>query len=161
MWTLAALLFPALALPLLLQFAGADHLPSLRVPALWPVELWVIAIAGIVATGAGVLDWRFHRGGLRTVSRPERRAELIALALGALLFVLLAAASAGEPRPALAVPVVAIALTTAGFIVFDETRYHQRCGRYETLLHRLLVGGNTLAFLAWFHWCFVRVGALA
>ena len=80
----------------------------------------------------------------------------MALALGVPLFTLLAAASVMSKPAHLLVPIVAIALAMAGLIVFDETRFHRACGRYETLLHRLLVGGNGVAFLAWVHWCFTR-----
>jgi hypothetical protein len=42
-------------------------------------------------------------------------------------------------------------------ICYDEFVFHRkRCGRYETMLHRLLVFGNGIAWLAWMHWCFVR-----
>jgi len=160
MWTLAAVLFPALLLPLLLGVAQGP-LPRLGQPATWPLELWCVAVAGTVATFAGVLDWRFHRRGGRRIARAEHRAELLALSLGAVLFALLAAASVCERSGSLMVPVVAVALATAGLIVFDETRFHRACGRYETCLHRLLVGGNGIAFLAWFHWCFAGGGTLA
>lgn len=161
MGSLAALLFPALALPLLLALSSAAHLPALGAPRTWPSELWIVASAGTLATAAGLLDWRLHRRGQRRVSPAERRAELLALLAGALLFVLLAAASTREPRRALAAPIVAVALLTAALIAFDESRFHRRCSWYETLLHRLLVGGQALAFLAWFHWCFAREGAVA
>lgn len=155
MSTLLAVLFPAFALPLLLVAGRAATLPRLLEPATWPAELWVIAVAGTAATAAGVLDWRFHRTGGRQVARAEHRAELWALGGGAVLFGLLAAASVLPSRERLLVPIVALALVVAGLIAFDETRFHRACGRYETRLHRVLVGGNGLAFLAWLHWCFV------
>ena len=156
MATLACVLFPAIALPLLL-LAGPSvsaHVPRLWELRAWPPELWVAAVAGTFATAAGVLDWRFHRGGGRRIARAEHAAELWALALGVPLFLLLGAASVLERRAFLLVPTVAVALVVAGLIVFDETRFHRACGRYETSLHRVLVGGNGIAFLAWFHWCF-------
>ena len=162
MSTLIAVLLPAVLMPaMLLLAAGQPRIPGLLDFASWPVELWILAPAGIIATVAGVLDWRFHRGGGRRIPSAEHRAELWALALGVPVFGLLATASTVlDPAPLL-VPTVAIALVIAGLIVFDETRFHRACGRYETVLHRLLVGGNGIAFLAWFHWCFagVPVGA--
>ncbi len=154
MTTLIGVLAPALAMPLLMALFGGTRLPCLFGPERWPAEFWVMAVAGTAATAAGVLDWRFHRGGGRVVPSAERRAEAAALLTGALVFALLAFASCrADPRPLL-VPVIAVALATATLIAFDEARFHRRCGRRETLLHRLLVGGNGVAFLAWCHWCF-------
>lgn len=122
-----------------------------------PGELFVIASAGAVATACGLLDWRYHRAGRRVVPRAEQRAEALALVGGGLpLFVCMAAASTtGHPRPWLLGAIVAALFATGG-IVFDEVRFHRRCSRYETLLHRGLVGGNGVAFLAWFTWCLER-----
>jgi hypothetical protein len=144
--TLLAVLLPALLMPLLLGLAPAScALPQLQDPGAWPAAFWCMAVAGSAATCAGVLDWRFHRGGGRRVSRAEHRAELAALGLGAPLFGLLACASlAADPR---------LWLVMAALIAFDETRFHRACGCYETGLHRVLVGGNTIAFLAWLSWC--------
>ncbi len=157
MSTLIAVLLPAVLMPVLLLVAGErPGLPRLFELSTWPTELWILAAAGAVATVAGVLDWAFHRGGGRVIPRAEHRAELWALALGVPLFALLAVASvARDPGPML-VPIIAVALAMAGLIVFDETRFHRACGRYETLLHRLLVSGNGVAFLAWLHWCYSR-----
>ena len=92
------------------------------------------------------------------MGRAEHHSELVALAGGGLpLFVLMAAASV-VPRPQrLLIPVLLVVLFTAVTISYDEFVFHRkRCGAYETLLHRLLVFGNGLAWLAWMHWCFVR-----
>ena len=152
--TLLAVLLPALLMPLLLWLAPVDApLPTLQQPGDWPAAFWCMAVAGAAATCAGVLDWRFHRGGGRLVSRAEHRAELAALGLGAPLFGLLACASlAANPRAWL-VPIVTVALVMSALIAFDETRFHRACGRYETVLHRVLVGGHAVAFLAWLSWC--------
>lgn len=112
-----------------------------------------MALAGTTATLAGLLDWRFHRHGGRRIAAAERRAELLALALGLPLFVLLALTSGPVPLRTLLVPIVAVALAMTALIMFDEVRFHRACGRYETLLHRFLVGGNGIAFLAWLAWC--------
>jgi len=157
MTTLIAVLLPAVLMPALLVLAGdRPELPRLFALSTWPVELWILAIGGTTATVAGVLDWSFHRRGARPIPHAEHRAELMALALGVPLFALLVFASTIERPSALLVPIVGVALVIAGLIVFDETRFHRACGRYETALHRLLVGGNGIAFLAWMHWCFTR-----
>jgi len=160
--SLAALLTPALAMVLLLWLAPpAWSLPRLTALASWPSAFWVMAIGGAVATCAGVLDWRFHRSGGRRIAREERRAELLALSLGVPLFALLTLASGPLPLRSVLVPIVGVALVMTGLIVFDEVRFHRACGRYETLLHRLLVGGNGTAFLAWLAWCAQREAGLA
>lgn len=157
MLSLAAVLAPALAMPLLLCLAPRTWaLPALISPLNWPVPFWIMAASGAVATGAGVLDWRFHRGGGRRVPPAEHRAELMALALGIPLFALLALASGPVPLRIVLVPIVAVALGMTGLIVFDEVRFHRACGGYETLLHRVLVGGNGIAFMAWLAWCAQR-----
>ena len=77
MSTLIALILPAVLLPALLVAAGErPELPRLFALSTWPVELWVLAISGAIATVAGVLDWSFHRHGGRRVPRAEHRAEL-------------------------------------------------------------------------------------
>ena len=157
MFALLAVLAPALAMPLLLWLAPpAWPLPRLGSLASWPAAFWLMGIAGCIATGAGVLDWHFHRGGGRRIARAEHSAELLALSLGAPLFALLTLASGPLPLSSVLVPIVAVALLMAALIVFDEVRFHRACGRYETLLHRLLVGGNAIAFLAWLGWCAQR-----
>src|SRR5688500_17804386 len=98
MRSLIAVLVPALAMPLLLWLApGAWSLPPVASPGTWPTAFWVMALAGVAATAAGVLDWRFHRVGGRRIAPAERRAELQALSLGVPLFALLALASGPVP----------------------------------------------------------------
>jgi hypothetical protein len=128
--------------------------------AAYPWEFWAVLASGVVATAAGVLDWCYHRSGRTVVGAAEHRSELAALAGGGVpLFVLMAAASV-LPRPQpLLLPILAVVLLTAALICYDEFVFHRkRCGAYETTLHRLLVFGNGLAWLAWMHWCFVRGG---
>jgi len=157
---LAAVLAPGAVFALLLATTGVrpglEWLHPLDLAAA-PTELWFIALFGGAATVCGLLDWRYHRAGHRVVPRAEQRAECVALVGGGVpLFVLMCGASvATAPRPWL-LGAVAVALFTAGAIVFDETRFHRRCSRYETLLHRGLVGGNGLAWLAWLSWCLER-----
>jgi hypothetical protein len=59
------------------------------------------------------------------------------------------------------VPIFVVSFAMTGLIVFDEVRFHRACGRYEMLLHRFLVGGNGVAFLAWLSWCAERGGGHA
>src|SRR5260370_1419300 len=55
-----------------------------------PWEFWVILASGLVATAAGVADWRYHRSGKTFIGDREHRSELAALAGGGLpLFVLM------------------------------------------------------------------------
>jgi hypothetical protein len=157
--TLIALFLPSLLFGLgLLLLRDQPRFSWLSSIRLYPWELWVLLASGAVATAAGLLDWRFHRSGKTTVGRAEHHSELVALAGGGLpLFVLMAAASV-VPRPQLLlVPVLLVVLFTAVVISYDEFVFHRkRCGAYETFLHRLLVFGNGIAWLAWMHWCFVR-----
>jgi hypothetical protein len=160
--TLAALFLPGALFGLgLLLVRDQPRFAWLSSLSLYPWELWVILVSGLVATTAGVLDWRYHRSGRTVVGAAEHRSELLALAAGGVpLFVLMAVASV-LPRPrVLLLPILVIVLFTAALICYDEFVFHRkRCGAYETLLHRLLVFGNGLAWLAWTHWCFVRGGA--
>ncbi|QDU84622.1 hypothetical protein Pla163_17330 [Planctomycetes bacterium Pla163] len=141
----------------LVLFTRAHGLDWLASPTHAPLELWLIAIFGTIASVCGVLDWRYHRAGHRIVPTLEQRAESFALVLGgAPLFVFMAVASvASTPRPWI-LAASAVSLYTAGAIVFDEVRFHRRCSSYETLLHRGLVGGNAIAYLAWLSWCLAR-----
>jgi hypothetical protein len=153
-----AMLVPALLFQLGL-FLCRDHarFAWLRDVRAYPWELWAIAVCGTAATLGGVLDWRFHRSGETVVGRREHRAHLLALAAGGMpLFALMAAASI-SPRPArFLLPVLVVLIYTVVMICYDEFVFHLRCGRFETITHRLLTCGNGLAFLAWAHWCFVR-----
>ncbi|HZI09431.1 MAG TPA: hypothetical protein VE153_03510 [Myxococcus sp.] len=129
-------------------------------PSRHPWELWVVALAGTVATAAGVADWRYHRtAGLR-VGPNEHRAELLALAGGGLpLFLLMCAASVARRPQVFLLPVLGVLLWTVVLICYDEFVFHRRrCDGHEALLHRTLLAGHAGAFLAWAHFCFVREG---
>jgi hypothetical protein len=124
----------------------------------YPWEFWAVALFGGIATLAGIADWRYHRSGKTTVGAAEHRSELLALVGGGVpLFGLMAAASVIDRPALLLLPILIVVLATAVLICYDEFVFHRkRCGSYETILHRLLVFGNGLAWLAWVHWCFVR-----
>jgi hypothetical protein len=158
-WTLVALFVPgtlfAIGLFLLsatAQFAWLAH------PSAYPWELWMMGSCGVIATTAGLADWRYHRSGAAAIGGAEHRSELLALAGGGLpLFVLMSLASLLARPALLLIPVLIVVLFTTVMICYDEFVFHRkRCGRYETMLHRLLVFGNGAAWLAWTHWCFVR-----
>jgi hypothetical protein len=127
-------------------------------PWLHPWEFWVILVSGLAATVAGVLDYAYHRSGKTVIGRPEHNSELAALAGGGVpLFVLMAVASVVSQPRWLLLPILVVVLATTVMICYDEFVFHRkRCGAYETLLHRVLVLGNGVAWLAWCHWCFVR-----
>ena len=158
-WTLLALFVPGLLFGLGLFLLRRDsRFDWLTRPSAYPWELWLMGVCGSVATMAGVADWRYHRSGSAAIGGPEHRSELIALAGGGVpLFVLMALASLlARPAPLL-LPIPIVVLFATAMICYDEFVFHRkRCGRYETMLHRLLVFGNGAAWLAWMHWCFVR-----
>jgi hypothetical protein len=124
----------------------------------YPWELWGIAICGSIATLAGVADWAYHRSGRTMIGRKEHHSELLALAGGGVpLFLLMSLASVLDRPVLVLIPVIVVVLFITTLICYDELLFHRkRCGRYETALHRVLVFGNGLAWLAWAHWCFVR-----
>lgn len=139
------------------------HAGDPRIAWLHPGRSWhfaAIAACGAVASGAGMLDWRFHRTGGRTIPAEERRAEFVALMLGAgPLFLLMCCATLAERPGAWLVPVLLAAGATVVAVCRDEFRYHRRCGRRETAYHVTLVAGMSAAWLAWMHGCFVARGA--
>ena len=155
----AALLVPALLFPLGLFLLREDaRFAWLRDVRAYPWEFWVVAICGVVATLGGVMDWVFHRSGDTVIGQGEHRAHLLGLTTGGIpLFALMALASI-TARPALfLIPVLVLLIYTVVVVCYDEFVFHRRCGRYESCMHRMLTLGNALAFLAWAHWCFVRV----
>ena len=157
--TLIALFVPA-CLFVLGLFLIQDHPRYQWLHSLpdFPIEFWVIAGSGLIATMAGVADWSFHRSGQTSIGAKEHFSELLALAAGGVpLFGLMAAASLIDRPRILLLPVIVCVLFTAILICYDEFVFHRkRCGGYETTLHRLLVFGNGVAWLAWMNWCFVR-----
>jgi hypothetical protein len=126
-------------------------------PTAWPLELWLIAVGGSLATLAGMADFIWHVRGLRSVSRREERGEIVALALGgAPLFVIMAMASVAADPKAFLLPALVTAMFTVVCVCHDEFVYHRMaCGRTEAFFHRTIIFGNAIAFMAWFHWVFV------
>lgn len=156
---LLALFFPAVLFGIgLILMRHHPRYAWISSAALYPWEFWAILASGLVATTAGALDWKYHRSGKVVIGRPEHQSELAALAVGAgPLFALMAAASVIECPQVLLLPILVFVLFTTVLICYDEFVFHRkRCGVYETLLHRLLVFGNGIAWLVWMHWCFVR-----
>jgi hypothetical protein len=123
--------------------------------AQYPWQLWAIGALGIIASLGGAGDWLYHKVYV-TVGPREHHSHMLALGAGGLVFVLMAAASLlSQPAPLLIPIIIALLLTTA-LICYDEFAFHiRRCKPFETLLHRMLVFGNGLAFLCWVHWVFV------
>lgn len=122
-------------------------------------EIYVIALCGIVATCGGVLDWIFHRDPLKMrISEKERNAEGWALGFGGgTMFFLMVWASFVEYREKLLIPIIVTLIYTTVMICYDEFIFHRkRCGKQETRYHRMLVFGNGIAWMAWFHFIFVR-----
>ena len=131
----------------------------------WPWQMWVLALAGTAATVAGMLDWMYHRWMTKcAISKKERQCELIALACGGVpVFGMMMLASVSAKPLTWLLPVLVAVIFTTALICYDEFIFHRkRCQKLETRLHRVLVFGNGIAWLAWAHWCFVeRASTLA
>jgi hypothetical protein len=139
----------------------ANRLPWPGGAAGVPWEAWAVGATGIAGAVAAIADYRYHTRVVKAVSPLEERVELIALGFGGLpMFVVMAMASfAHDPRPFLPAVAALLAFTTAA-ICYDEFVFHRRrCAAYENALHKVIVGGNGAAWLAWFHWVFVRARA--
>jgi len=140
---------------LLFLWLTDDRFGWVWLPASQPVELWIVALCGVVGTAGGTADWLYHR--LYVAAGPrEHRAHVLALAGGGVpLFLLMAAASVSvDPRPYL-VPILVFALATTVVICYDEFMFHQRrCLPVENAMHWASVFGNGAAWLAWMHWIF-------
>ncbi len=139
--------------------ARTERFAWLQRPAMYPWELWVVAVAGLTATTAGVLDWRYHRRTGVVVGVNERRAEFLALGLGGVpLFLLLALATVSTKPRAWLVPIFVAMLATTWLVAFDEFAFHRkRCKGIEPALHTTLLLGHAVAALAWVHLVFVRL----
>lgn len=122
-----------------------------------PWQFYIMGIFGIIATVGGVLDWKYHRNPLNMKIPPkEREAEALALGAGGLpmFFLMWLAMLSSKPSNYL-VPIIIVLIYTVVAISYDEFVFHiKRCGKIETLYHRMLVLGNAIAWLAWFHFIF-------
>jgi hypothetical protein len=157
--SLIALLVPALGMTVALAWTAHSHGWEWVFQRKWPWQLWVLAVCGSTATLAGIADWLFHRIAAKcAISRKERRCELLALAAGGIpVFAMMLAASVSARPLQWLLPVIVAVLFTTSLICYDEFIFHRkRCNPFETRLHRVLVFGNGLAWLAWAHWCFVE-----
>jgi len=140
--------------------------PGVLFVVLWWLYLRVLAwqfiaigIFGVIATIGGVLDWHFHRDPLKLqLSKKERDAEAAALGLGGVpMFILMWWATMSARPTVFLIPIVLVLIYTVVAICYDEFVFHlRRCGPQETRYHRMLVFGNGLAWLAWFHFIFCR-----
>lgn len=142
---------------LLLAFRGSDHL---KMADEWPYLPWqflVVGVAGSVATIGGALDWRYHRNPLNLkIPKKERDAEAAALGLGGVPMFVLMWLAMMHPTPTVwLIPILVVLIYTVVAISYDEFVFHiKRCGRLENTYHRMLVFGNGVAWLAWFHFIF-------
>ncbi len=151
-------LLPALIFALLL-FLFRDH-PQLRLSAHFPYLPWqffVMAVFGLIGTAGGLLDWKFHRNPLNMkIPKKERDAEAAALGLGGLpmLALMWMAMMSAQPTDFL-ILIIIVLIYTVVMISYDEFVFHiKRCGKIETRYHRMLVFGNGVAWLAWFHFIY-------
>ena len=122
-----------------------------------PYQFWLIGIFGIIATIGGYLDWRFHRVHLHMkISKKERDAEATALGTGGLpLFICMFLAMLSSNPSIYLIPILLVLIYTVVTICYDEFVFHiKRCGKQENIYHRILVAGNGLAWLSWFHFIY-------
>jgi hypothetical protein len=156
--SLVALLVPAVGMGIALWSVRNRPEFAWILAGRWPWQLWVLALAGSSATLAGFGDWFYHRRMTKCmISGKERRCEMLALACGGVpVFLMMLAASVSAQPLQWLIPVLVAVLFTTALICYDEFIFHRkRCQKLETRLHRVLVFGNGIAWLAWAHWCFV------
>lgn len=118
-----------------------------------------MGVFGIVATTGGVLDWKYHRHPLNMkIPKKEREAEAAALGLGGVpMFCLMWFAMMSAKPTQFLVPILLVLLYTVVAISYDEFVFHiKRCTTVENLYHRMLVFGNGIAWLSWFHFIYCR-----
>ncbi|TND06972.1 MAG: hypothetical protein FD123_3436 [Bacteroidetes bacterium] len=153
------LLFVPAALFALLLLLFHDH-PRLGIGDRFPFLPWqflLIAVFGTIATAGGVLDWRFHRNPLNMkIPKKERDAEAAALGLGGVpMFMLMWFAMMSVKPQYFLIPILVVLIYTVAAISYDEFVFHiKRCGKTENRYHRMLVFGNGIAWLSWFHYIY-------
>ncbi|WP_153799145.1 hypothetical protein [Foetidibacter luteolus] len=124
-----------------------------------PWQFLVVGVFGIVATAGGVLDWRFHRDPLNMkIPKKERDAEAQALGFGGIpMFLLMWCAMISAKPQNFLIPILIVLIYTVVAISYDEFVFHiKRCKRRENMYHRMLVFGNGIAWLAWFHFIYCK-----
>ncbi|MEZ4813803.1 MAG: hypothetical protein R3A80_01165 [Bdellovibrionota bacterium] len=123
----------------------------------YPWQVWAMIISGSIALLGGILDWLFHRL-FFTVGPAEHLSHILAMASGGFpLFCLMILSSLSKNPSVFLIPTIVFALYTSVLISYDEFVFHRkRCRAIETLFHRMLVFGKTVAWLSWMHWCFVK-----
>lgn len=124
-----------------------------------PWQFLIITLCGLTATIGGVLDWKFHRNPLNMkIPKKERDAEAAALGLGGIpMFILMWFAMTSSKPSNYLVPILIVLIYTVIAISYDEFVFHiKRCSRIENTYHRMLVFGNGLAWLAWFHFIYCK-----
>ncbi len=155
------LLFIPAVLFALLLFLFKDH-SKLQIADTFPYLPWqffIISFFGIIATIGGALDWRFHRDPLNMkIPKKERDAEAAALGLGGIpMFILMWLAMISSNPTYFLIPILIVLIYTVAAICYDEFVFHiKRCGKIEKTYHRMLVFGNGIAWLAWFHFIYCR-----
>jgi hypothetical protein len=156
--SLILLFLPAILFAILLLLYRT-HL-KLRFSAHFPYAGWqfyAIALFGTIATAGGVLDWKYHRNPLNMkIPKKERAAEALALGTGGLPMFLLMWFAMLSAHPAnFLLPIIIVLIYTVVEISYDEFVFHiKRCGRLENRYHRMLVFGNGLAWICWFHFIY-------
>ena len=146
---------PVLFVTLLLIFKNS--IPVGQTFPYFPWQFMIIGIFGIVATVGGVLDWRYHRNPLNMkIPKKERDAEAMALGLGGVpMFLLMWFAMVSATPKAFLIPILLVLIYTVVAICYDEFVFHiKRCTKTENLYHRMLVLGNGVAWLSWFHYIY-------
>ena len=158
--SLVLLFIPAVLFGFLLLIYRNDS--KLHITYKFPYISWqflVITIFGIIATVGGVLDWKFHRDPLNMkIPKKERDAEAKALGLEGLpMFVLMWLAMISATPSNYLIPILVVLIYTVVAISYDEFVFHiKRCGKIENMYHRMLVFGNGIAWLAWFHFIYCK-----
>lgn len=156
--SLVLLFFPAIMFAVFLVYLSGTGGYGLRLPFGLPWQFYLIAVFGTIATVGGVLDWRYHRDPLKLrISKQEREAEAKALGIGGLpMFVLMVLATLSDKPTNYLIPIIVFLIYTVSAICYDEFVFHiKRCGKTETIFHRMLVFGNGFAWLAWIHFIYV------
>jgi hypothetical protein len=158
--SLLLLFLPALGFIFCLYiFRNHASLHIISVFPFLPWQFFIIGIFGIIATIGGVLDWSFHRDPLKLkISKKERDAEAAALGLGGIpMFMLMWLAMISATPIFYLIPIILFLIYTVVAICYDEFVFHiKRCSKRENIYHRMLVYGNGVAWITWFHFIYCK-----